>query len=74
MGILMLVISVALDSDGACLAREKTRRLLANRPCSSFVYLESYSKERLRVSNWIVRRLYNYAVKIRIDASLTNAR
>src|SRR5665811_2192776 len=41
----------------------KTRRLLTNRPCSSLVYEESDSKERLRVSNWIVQRLYNYAVK-----------
>jgi hypothetical protein len=37
----------------------RTRRLLTNRPCSSLVYEESDSKERLRVSNWIVQRLYN---------------
>src|SRR5665811_1063612 len=43
--------------------KRKTRRLLTNRPCSSLVYEESDSKERLRVSNWIVQRLYNYAVK-----------
>src|ERR1035438_6271204 len=39
----------------------KQGRLLTNRPCSSLVYEESDSKERLRVSNWIVQRLYNYA-------------
>jgi hypothetical protein len=43
--------------------KRKTRRLLTNRPCSSLVYEESDSKERLSVSNWIVQRLYNYAVK-----------
>ena len=45
----------------------KTRRLLTNRPCSSLVYEESDSKERLRVSNWIVQRLYNYAVKKTVE-------
>jgi len=46
----------------AAAAIEETRRLLTNRPCSSFVSQESDSKERLRVSNWIVQGLYNYAV------------
>ena len=41
----------------------KTRRALTNRPCSCFVYEESDFEGRLRVSNWIVQRLYNYAVK-----------
>src|SRR3954471_22087345 len=36
----------------------KQGRLLANRPCSSLVSEESDSKERLRVSNWIVQRLH----------------
>src|SRR5437667_484335 len=49
------------------LARRKTRRLLTNRPCSSLVYEGSDSKERLRVSNWIVQRLYNYAVKKTVE-------
>ena len=49
------------------LARRKTRRWLTNRPCSSLVYEESDSKERLRVSNWIVQRLYNYAVKKTVE-------
>jgi hypothetical protein len=48
----------------------KTRRLLTNRPCSSSVYEESDSKERLRVSNWIVQRLYNYAVKKTVELRL----
>src|ERR1022692_1752977 len=39
------------------------KRVNAGPPCSSLVYEESDSKERLRVSNWIVQRLYNYAVK-----------
>src|SRR6202161_4829762 len=47
-----------------------TRRLLTNRPCSSLVYEESDSKERLRVSNWIVQRLYNYAVKKTVELRL----
>ena len=48
-------------------SKRKTRRLLTNRPCSSLVYEESDSKERLRVSNWIVQRLYNYAVKKTVE-------
>jgi hypothetical protein len=47
------------------LARRKTRRWLTNRPCSS--YQESDSKERLRVSNWIVQGLYNDAVKKTVE-------
>jgi hypothetical protein len=35
--------------------KRKTRRLLTNRPCPGFVYQESASKERLRVSNWVDR-------------------
>jgi len=45
----------------------KQGRLLTNRPCSSLVYEESDSKERLRVSNWIVQRLYNDAVKKTVE-------
>src|SRR5450756_374691 len=41
---------------------EEQGRLLTNRPCSSLVYEESDSKERLRVSNWIVQRLYNLSL------------
>jgi hypothetical protein len=48
--------------EGAARQYEQTRRLLTNRPCSSFVREESYSKGRLRVSNWIVQRLNNDAV------------
>ena len=47
--------------------KRKTRRLLTNRPCSSLVYEESDFKERLRVSNWIVQRLYKYAVKKTVE-------
>jgi hypothetical protein len=47
--------------------------LLTNRPCSSFVHEESDSKERLRVSNWIVQRLYHYAVKKTVELRLLTA-
>ena len=57
---------VGAEESGAANKR-KTRRLLTNRPCSSLVYEESDSKERLRVSNWIVQRLYNYAVKKTVE-------
>src|SRR6266851_5229279 len=58
---------VARHREGSRQNSRKTRRLLANRPCSSLVYEESDSKERLRVSNWIVQRLYNYAVKKTVE-------
>ena len=44
----------------------ETRRRLTNRPCATF-YKESDSNGRLRVSNWIVQRLYDYAVKKRVE-------
>ena len=37
--------------------------LLTNRPCSSFVYASPVATNALRVSNWIVHRLYDYAVE-----------
>jgi hypothetical protein len=43
--------------------KHQTRRLATNRPCLRFVYEEPHPKERLRVSNWIVQRPYNFAVK-----------
>ena len=52
---------------GVAPKQHRTRRLLTNRPCSSLVYEESDSKERLRVSNWIVQKLYNYAVKKTVE-------
>src|SRR5664279_5337496 len=52
---------------GVAPKQHRTRRLLTNRHCSSLVYEESDSKERLRVSNWIVQRLYNYAVKKTVE-------
>ena len=52
---------------GVAPRQHRTRRLPTNRPCSSLVYEESDSKERLRVSNWIVQRLYNYAVKKTVE-------
>src|SRR5260370_237360 len=66
-------LPVATGSLGTARGRAKnriTRRLLTNRPCSSLVYEESDSKERLRVSNWIVQRLYNYAVKKTVELCL----
>src|SRR6202166_159559 len=55
---------------GVAPKKHRTRRLLTNRPCSSLVYEESDSIERLRVSNWIVKRLYNYAVKKTVELQL----
>ena len=59
----------AIDLRGRCLIARllRTAVRVANRPCSSFVSEESDSKERLRVSNWIVQRLYNYAVKKTVE-------
>ena len=64
---LVLFIPWRVGAEEAGAANRKTRRLLTNRPCSSLVYEESDSKERLRVSNWIVQRLYNYAVKKTVE-------
>src|ERR1700675_4322106 len=64
---LALFIPWRVGAEEAGAAKRKTRRLLTNRPCSSLVYEESASKERLRVSNWIVQRLYNYAVKKTVE-------
>ena len=49
-----------------CGDSRETRRRLTNRPCATF-YKESDSNGRLRVSNWIVQRLYDYAVKKRVE-------
>ena len=48
--------------NGARRMKRKTRRLLINRPGSSFDE-ESDSKERLSVGTWIMHRLYDDAVK-----------
>ena len=65
---LVLLIRWRVGAEGIWRGEDrKTRRLLTNRPCSSLVYEESDSKERLRVSNWIVQRLYNYAVKKTVE-------
>src|ERR1035437_3007456 len=58
---------VARQRDGSRQNSIEQGRLLTNRPCSSLVYEESDSKERLRVSNWIAQRLYNYAVKKTVE-------
>ena len=47
--------------------REETRRLLTNRPCQALSPKSPIPKERLRVSNWIVQRLYNYAVSETVE-------
>ena len=44
--------------------------MVNNRPCSSFVHEEPDSNERLRVGNWIVQGLYNYAVKKTVELRL----
>ena len=58
---------VARQREGSRQNSIEQGRLLTNRPCSSLVYEESDSKERLRVSNWIVQRLYNYTVKKTVE-------
>ena len=45
----------------------KTRRLLSNRPCSGFSTQSLIPNERLRVSDWIVQRLYHYAVNKTVE-------
>jgi hypothetical protein len=47
--------------------RSPTRWVAPKQHWESLVYEESDSKERLRVSNWIVQRLYNYAVKKTVE-------
>ena len=42
-------------------------KAIANQSPLLKLYEESDSKERLRVSNWIVQRLYNYAVKKTVE-------
>ena len=51
---------VAAEPSGAAKAENKA---IANQSPLRRLSLESDSKERLRVSNWIVQRLYNDAVK-----------
>ena len=38
-----------------------------NRPCLALSLMRPVPKERLRVSNWIVQRLYNYAVNKTVE-------
>src|SRR3984957_10254813 len=47
--------------------REQTRRLLTNHPCQALSPKSPIPKERLRVSNWIVQRLYDYAVSKTVE-------
>jgi hypothetical protein len=47
--------------------REQTRRLLTNHPCQALSPESPIPKERLRVSNWIVQRLYDYAVSKTVE-------
>ena len=44
-------------------ATETNKAAAKQSPLLRFLYEEPDPKERLRVSNWIVQRLYNYAVK-----------
>jgi hypothetical protein len=41
-----------------------------SRPLPKFVSKSLYSKERLRVGNWIMQRLYDYAVKKLVELRL----
>jgi hypothetical protein len=47
--------------------RQETRRLPANRPCQALSPKSPIPKERLRVSNWIVPRLYDDAVSKTVE-------
>ena len=47
--------------------REQTRRLLTNHPFQALSPKSPIPKERLRVSNWIVQRLYDYAVSKTVE-------
>ena len=38
-----------------------------NRPCLGFALKSPIPKERLRVNNWIVQRLYDYAVNETVE-------
>jgi hypothetical protein len=64
--VLFIPWRVGAEESGAAKAENKA---IANQsPLLKLgLYEESDSKERLRVSNWIVQRLYNYAVKKTVE-------
>ena len=47
--------------------KRQNKAIADQSPLLKLVYEESDSKERLRVSNWIVQRLYDYAVKKTVE-------
>ena len=47
--------------------KNKNKATADQSPLLRLVYVEPYPKERLRVSNWIVQRLYNYAVNETVE-------
>jgi hypothetical protein len=58
---------VALTRARGAPPREETRRLLTNHPCQALSQKSPIPKERLRVSNWIVQGLYDYAVSKTVE-------
>jgi hypothetical protein len=59
--------SVGLTRARGAPPREQTRRLLTNHPCQALSPKSPIPKERLRVSNWIVQGLYDYAVSKTVE-------
>src|SRR5256886_16594044 len=62
--VLFIPWRVGADESGAAKAKNKA---IANQSPLLKLSEESDSKERLRVSNWIVQRLYNYAVQKTVE-------
>ena len=62
-----LTRAVGLTRTRGAPPREETRRPLTNHPCQALSSKSPIPKERLRVSNWIVQRLYYYAVSKTVE-------
>src|ERR1700692_1599795 len=62
-----LTPAVALPRARGAPQREETRRLPTNHPCQASTPKSPIPKGRLRVSNWIVQRLYDYAVSKTVE-------
>ena len=64
---LVLFIHIGAWAPKNLARRSKENKAIADQSPLLKLSEESDSKERLRVSNWIVQRLYNYAVKITVE-------
>ena len=58
----LTILSVVTRAD-----KRETKATAKQPPLLKLFYQESDSNERLRVSDWIVQRLYNYAVKKTVE-------